>query len=46
MVPADAFGCSLLNLKPADLPYLAIDEKAGVGTVDYESLKPLRAEVT
>jgi uncharacterized protein (DUF362 family) len=46
MVAADAFGCSLLNLKPADLPYLAIAEKAGVGTVDYESLKPLRAEVT
>jgi len=46
MVAADAFGSSLLNLKPADLPYLAIAEKAGVGTVDYESLKPLRAEVT
>ena len=46
MVAADAFGCSLLNLKPADLPYLSIAEKAGVGTVDYESLKPLRAEVT
>jgi uncharacterized protein (DUF362 family) len=46
MVAADAFGCSLLNLKPADLPYLSIAEKAGVGTADYESLKPLRAEVT
>ena len=45
MVAADAFGSTLLNLKPADLPYLAIAEKAGVGTVDYESLKPLRAEV-
>jgi uncharacterized protein (DUF362 family) len=46
MVAADAFGSTLLNLKPADLSYLAIAEKAGVGTVDYESLKPLRAEVT
>jgi uncharacterized protein (DUF362 family) len=46
MVAADAFGCSLLNLKPADLPYLSIAEKAGVGTVDYESLKPMRAEVS
>jgi uncharacterized protein (DUF362 family) len=45
MVAADAFGCSLLNLKPADLPYLSIAEKAGVGTVDYESLKPLMAEI-
>lgn len=46
MVAADAFGCSLLNLKPADLPYLSIAEKAGAGTTDYESLKPLRAEVS
>jgi len=46
MVAVDAFGCSLLNLKPADLPYLSIAEKAGIGTVDYESLKPLRADVT
>ncbi|MGA2172251.1 MAG: DUF362 domain-containing protein [Sedimentisphaerales bacterium] len=46
MVAADAFGCSLLNLKPASLPYLSLAEKAGVGTADYESLKPLRAEVT
>jgi len=44
MVATDAFGCSLLNLKPADLPYLSIAEKAGVGSADYESLKPLRAE--
>jgi len=46
MVAADAFGSTLLNLKPADLPYLSIAEKAGVGTADYELLKPLRAEVT
>lgn len=46
MVAADAFGCSLLGLKPANLPYLSLAEKAGVGTTDYESLKPLRAELT
>jgi uncharacterized protein (DUF362 family) len=46
MVAVDAFGCSLLNRRPADLPYLAIAEKAGAGTVDYESLKPLRADVS
>jgi uncharacterized protein (DUF362 family) len=46
MVAADAFGSTLLNLGPSDLPYLSIAEKAGVGTADYESLKPLRAEVT
>jgi uncharacterized protein (DUF362 family) len=45
-VAVDAFGCSLLNLRPVDLPYLSIAEKAGVGSTDYESLKPLKAEVT
>jgi uncharacterized protein (DUF362 family) len=44
MVAADALGCTFLELKPADLPYLSLAEKAGIGTVDYESLKPLRAE--
>ncbi len=43
MVAADAFGCSLLDLKPADLPYLALAQKAGAGSIDYESLKPVRA---
>jgi uncharacterized protein (DUF362 family) len=46
MVAADAFGCSLLNLKPSDLPYLSLAEKAQVGTANYESLKPLMADVT
>jgi len=46
MVAADAFGSSLLGLEPSDLPYLALAEKAGVGTADYESLKPIRASVT
>jgi uncharacterized protein (DUF362 family) len=45
-VAADSYGCNLLNMKVSDLPYLAKAEKAGVGTTDYESLKPLRAEVT
>jgi len=40
MVAADSYGCSLLDLKIADLPYLVIAEKAGVGTTDYESLDP------
>jgi uncharacterized protein (DUF362 family) len=45
-VAADSYGCTLLDLKVSDLPYLAKAEKAGTGTADYESLKPLRAEVT
>jgi hypothetical protein len=40
MVAADSFGCSLLDLKPADLPYLAKAQAAGAGTTDLESLKP------
>ena len=45
-IAVDAIGSSLLNLKPTDLPYLAIAEKASIGSTDYESLKPLRADVT
>jgi uncharacterized protein (DUF362 family) len=45
-VAADSFGCTLLDMKVSDLPYLAMAEKGGAGTADYESLKPLRAEVT
>jgi uncharacterized protein (DUF362 family) len=44
-VAVDAFGSSLLNLKPADLPYLALAEKAGVGLTDYESLRPLTTSI-
>ncbi|MDD5458897.1 MAG: DUF362 domain-containing protein [Phycisphaerae bacterium] len=40
MVAADSFGCSLLGLKPNNLPYLRQAEKAGAGTTDYESLNP------
>jgi uncharacterized protein (DUF362 family) len=44
-VAADSFGSTLLNLTPADLPYLAKAQDAGAGTTDYESLKPIIAEV-
>jgi len=43
MIAADACGCGLLDLKVSDLPYLSIAEKAGAGTTDYESLKPILA---
>ena len=45
-VAADSYGCGLLDLKVPDLPYLAKAEKAGVGTTDYESLKPIFATVS
>jgi len=44
-VAADSYGCSLLNLKVLDLPYLAKAEKAGAGTTSYETLKPVFATV-
>jgi uncharacterized protein (DUF362 family) len=44
-VAADSFGCSLLGLKPENLSYLAMAQKAGVGTIDYESLKPKFATI-
>ncbi len=40
-VAADAYGCSLLNLAVADLPYLGKARKGGAGTTDFESLKPI-----
>ena len=45
-VAADSYGCTLLDLKVSDLPYLAKAEKAGVGTTSYESLKPKFATVS
>lgn len=44
-VAVDTCGAGLLGLSPATLPYLAKAERAGLGTTNYESLKPLRAEV-
>jgi uncharacterized protein (DUF362 family) len=40
-VAADAFGCSLLDKKLKDLPFISKAAEAGSGTVDYESLKPV-----
>jgi len=45
-VAADSYGCSLLELTVSDLLYLAKAEKAGAGTTDYKSLKPLFATVS
>jgi uncharacterized protein (DUF362 family) len=45
MVAADSYGCSLLNLKVSDLPYLTKAQIAGAGTTDYESLKPVFSKV-
>jgi uncharacterized protein (DUF362 family) len=44
-VAADAFGCSLLDKKIAELPFITKAAEKGAGTVDFESLKPIRMEV-
>jgi len=46
MVAADSYGCTLLNLTVSDLPYLTKAERAGVGTTDYQSLKPKLATIS
>ncbi len=45
-VAADSYGCSLLELTVSDLPYLTKAEKAGAGTTDYKSLKPMFTTIT
>ncbi|MGD8441172.1 MAG: DUF362 domain-containing protein [Holophagae bacterium] len=37
-VAADAWASTLLGLEPADLPYLAIAERLGLGTHDWQSV--------
>jgi uncharacterized protein (DUF362 family) len=43
-VAADAFGATLLGRTAGDLPYLQKAEDEGLGTVDFESLRPIRVE--
>jgi uncharacterized protein (DUF362 family) len=45
-VAADSYGCTLLSMKVSDLPYLAKAERCGMGTTDYEKLKPILATIS
>ncbi|GAG89679.1 unnamed protein product, partial [marine sediment metagenome] len=45
-VAADAFGATLLGKTVAELPYIVKAKAAGLGTADYESLAPVRIDVT
>ncbi len=40
-VAADSYGATLLGMGSGDLPYIGKAEKAGAGTADYKTLKPL-----
>jgi len=44
-VAADTFGAGLLDLKPNDLPYLLKAHELKIGTTDYQSLKPVFANM-
>jgi uncharacterized protein (DUF362 family) len=44
-VAVDAFGATLLGLKPADIGHIVEASRRGLGTLDYESLRPRRIEV-
>jgi len=41
-VAADAVGLELLGRSLADIPYLQMAEKAGVGLADYRRLNPVQ----
>jgi uncharacterized protein (DUF362 family) len=45
-VAADACGATLLGLTAADLPFITRAAAAGIGTADFESLRPARLNVT
>jgi uncharacterized protein (DUF362 family) len=44
-IAVDSFGATLLNMKPASLPYLLKAESLGLGTTNFESLKPVYAKI-
>ena len=43
-VAADAKAAELFGIEPTDLPYLVIGQEMGLGTLDFESLKPIAVE--
>lgn len=44
-VAIDAFGATLLGFKPQEIGYIAEAYARGIGTINFESLKPRRIEV-
>jgi len=44
-VAVDSFGATLLGLKPQDIGYVVEASNRKLGTMDFESLKPHRAEL-
>ncbi len=44
-VAVDTLGATLLNKSAGQLPHLLMAEKAGLGTTDYRSPKPVKVKV-
>jgi uncharacterized protein (DUF362 family) len=44
-VAIDAFGASLLGLGPDEVDYIPMAERMGLGTADFESLRPVEVQV-
>jgi uncharacterized protein (DUF362 family) len=44
-VAVDAFGATILGLKPADIGVVVEGHRRGLGTMDYQSLTPVRLEI-
>jgi uncharacterized protein (DUF362 family) len=44
-VAADAFGATLLDRRPDDLPFIGKAAAAGLGTKDWESLRPVSLSI-
>ena len=42
-VAVDAYACTLIGLKSSELPYIAMAEKAGLGTSNLDAIKKLGA---
>ena len=44
-IAIDAFGATLLGFKPQEIGYVVEGNARGLGTINFESLKPRRIEV-
>jgi uncharacterized protein (DUF362 family) len=42
-VAADAFGCQFLDLEPSDIGHIALADREGLGTMDYNSMEIIRS---
>jgi uncharacterized protein (DUF362 family) len=43
-VAADAFAAGLLDKNPADLPFINLASRAGLGQADFQRLNPIKVQ--